>query len=135
MWRKYFKLVNLVPGVVIVFGFGTIDFRGEVPVETCIKLFENDWPNLAITEEGKKELYEMKGKKENPPSPPEPLLSEKRDEEESPAIEMAPSLEKVEEEEFPAVEMAPLLEKVDEETAQPVKKKRTGKKRSSATGI
>lgn len=57
MWRRYFKLVKLVPGKVIVQGHGTIDFAGDVPVELCQKLYEEDFEFLEITEEGKKELY------------------------------------------------------------------------------
>lgn len=57
MWRKYFKLVKLVPGKVIVQGHGTIDFAGEVPVELCQKLYEEDFEFLEITEEGKRVLY------------------------------------------------------------------------------
>lgn len=60
MWRRYFKLVKLVPGKVIVQGYGTLDFAGNVPVETCKALFEADFEFLEITEEGKKELYGIK---------------------------------------------------------------------------
>jgi hypothetical protein len=60
MWRKYFILKNYVPGKVIVHGFGELDFSGDVPVETCKKLYENDWPNLDITPEGEKVLYGIK---------------------------------------------------------------------------
>lgn len=57
MWRRYFKLVKLVPGKVIVQGHGTIDFAGDVSVELCQQLWENDFEFLEITEEGKRELY------------------------------------------------------------------------------
>lgn len=58
MWQKYFKLKGLVPGRVIVSGYGEIDFsRSDVPVETCKRLFENDFEFLEITEEGKRYLY------------------------------------------------------------------------------
>ena len=57
MWRRYFKLVKLVPGKVIVQGHGTIDFAGNVPVALCQQLYEEDFEFLEITEEGKKELY------------------------------------------------------------------------------
>ncbi len=60
MWRKYFKLVGLVPGPVIVQRFGTIDFSGDVPVETCKKLYEQDFRYLEITDEGKEKLYGIK---------------------------------------------------------------------------
>ena len=57
MWRRYFKLVKLVPGKVIVQGHGTIDFAGNVSVELCQKLYEEDFEFLQITEEGKQLLY------------------------------------------------------------------------------
>jgi hypothetical protein len=58
MWKKYFKVVKLVPGEVVVPGYGTIDFsKDNISVEVCCKLFESDFPNLAITEEGKNFLY------------------------------------------------------------------------------
>lgn len=57
LWRRYFKLVKLVPGKVIVQGHGTIDFAGDVPVALCQQLYEEDFEFLEITEEGKKELY------------------------------------------------------------------------------
>ncbi|MFW5831561.1 MAG: hypothetical protein ACOCVA_04870 [Prolixibacteraceae bacterium] len=57
MWQKYFKLVGLVPGKVITQTHGTIDFAGNVPVETCKELFEQDFRYLELTDEGKEKLY------------------------------------------------------------------------------
>ena len=58
MWKKYFKVVKLVPGEVVVPGYGTIDFsKDNISVEVCLQLFESDFPYLAITEEGKDFLY------------------------------------------------------------------------------
>lgn len=58
MWKKYFKVVKLVPGEVVVPGYGTIDFsKDNISVEVCCKLFESDFPYLAITKEGKNFLY------------------------------------------------------------------------------
>lgn len=57
LWQKYFKLVKLVPGKVIVPVHGTIDFSKDVPVETCRQLWEDDFEFLQITDEGKRELY------------------------------------------------------------------------------
>ena len=58
MWKKYFRVVKLVPGQVVVPGYGTIDFsKDNISVEVCQKLFESDFPYLAITEEGKNFLY------------------------------------------------------------------------------
>jgi hypothetical protein len=58
MWKKYFKVVRLVPGEVVVPGYGTIDFsKDNISVEVCQELFESDFPYLTITEEGKDFLY------------------------------------------------------------------------------
>jgi hypothetical protein len=58
MWKKYFKVVKLVPGEVVVPGYGTIDFsKDNISVEVCLNLVESDFPYLAITEEGKNFLY------------------------------------------------------------------------------
>ena len=58
MWKKYFKVVKLVPGEVVVPGYGTIDFsKDNISVEVCQNLVESDFPYLAITEEGKNFLY------------------------------------------------------------------------------
>lgn len=58
MWKRYFKFIKLVPGKVVTHLFGTIDFREDnIPIETIKILFENDFPYLQITKEGKAELY------------------------------------------------------------------------------
>jgi len=58
MWRKYFKVIKIVPGPVIIQGFGTIDFSSDkVPVEICKQLFEADCRYLEITAAGMEELY------------------------------------------------------------------------------
>jgi hypothetical protein len=58
MWRKYFKVIKIVPGVVIVPGHGRIDFsKDNISVEVCKNLFESDFPYLAITAEGRDFLY------------------------------------------------------------------------------
>jgi len=58
MWKKYFKVVKLVPGEVVVPGYGTIDFsKDNISVEVCQKLFESDFPYLDITSEGRDFLY------------------------------------------------------------------------------
>ena len=61
MWKKYFKVVGIVPGPVIIYGFGTVDFsRDDLPVELCKQLFEADSRYLKITPEGKEKLYGIK---------------------------------------------------------------------------
>jgi hypothetical protein len=58
MWTKYFKVVKIRRGRVITPRHGEIDFsRDNIPVEICQQLYEEDFPYLEITEEGKKELY------------------------------------------------------------------------------
>lgn len=58
MWKKYFRVVKLVPGEVVVPGYGKLDFsKDNISVEVCRELFESDFPYLAITEEGKDFLY------------------------------------------------------------------------------
>lgn len=63
MWHNYFKFIRLVPGRVITARFGELDFSGDVPIEICKALYEDDFPYLEITEEGKNKLYgdEIKG--------------------------------------------------------------------------
>lgn len=58
MWTKYFKVVKIRRGRVLTPRHGEIDFsRDNIPVEICKELFEEDFPYLEITEEGKRELY------------------------------------------------------------------------------
>jgi hypothetical protein len=50
--------VRLVPGEVVVPGYGTIDFsKDNISVEVCQELFESDFPYLALTEDGERTLY------------------------------------------------------------------------------
>ena len=50
-----------MPGRVVVPGRGTIDFsRPDVPLEMVRELYENDFPYLDITEEGKEVIYDIK---------------------------------------------------------------------------
>ena len=66
MWSDYFKLVKLVPGEVVIPGFGIIDFRKDnLPVELCKTLFEKDFEYLEITPKGKAKLYGIKAKTKN----------------------------------------------------------------------
>ena len=58
MWKKYFKVVKIVPGEVVVPGHGKLDFsKDNISVEVCRSLFESDFPYLAITDEGQDFLY------------------------------------------------------------------------------
>ncbi len=57
MWRKYFKF-KAVPGVIITQTYGRIDFRSEnLSVPMLMDLWENDFPYLEITEEGRNYFY------------------------------------------------------------------------------
>ncbi len=64
MWKQYFTVVGIVPGPVIVQGFGTVDFsNNNLSVETCKKLYEADCRFLQLTEAGKQKLYKVKPKR------------------------------------------------------------------------
>ena len=58
MWKKYFKVIKIVPGEVVVPGYGKMDFsKDNISVEVCRNLFESDFPYLEITAEGRDFLY------------------------------------------------------------------------------
>ena len=74
-WQNWFKLVKLVPGRVIVQGFGEIDFSKEVNPDLCLDICENTTGLLEITTEGMEKFYGIK-----PPAAPvkKPKRSYKR---------------------------------------------------------
>ena len=58
MWKRYFKFIKLKPGKVVTAQFGEIDFSADnIGIEIIQALYENGFPYLEITEEGKAELY------------------------------------------------------------------------------
>jgi len=58
MWKKYFKVIKVRPGRIVTSSHGELDFsRDNIPVEICKELFEEDFPYLEITEEGKRKFY------------------------------------------------------------------------------
>jgi len=58
MWKRYFKFVKLRPGKVVTALYGDIDFSADnLGIEILKTLFENDFPYLVLTEDGKAELY------------------------------------------------------------------------------
>jgi len=58
MWKQYFKFVKLKPGKVVTSQFGEIDFSADnIGIEIIKTLYENGFPYLEITEEGKAELF------------------------------------------------------------------------------
>jgi hypothetical protein len=56
-WQNWFKLVKLVPGRVIVQGYGEIDFSKEVNADLCLDICENTTGLLEITTEGMEKFY------------------------------------------------------------------------------
>jgi hypothetical protein len=58
MWKKYFRVIKIVPGKVVTPLFGELDFsRDNIPLEKIIALFENNFPYLQLTPEGEQTLY------------------------------------------------------------------------------
>ena len=58
MWKRYFKFIKLKPGKVVTAQFGEIDFSADtIGIEIIQALYENGFPYLEITEQGKAELY------------------------------------------------------------------------------
>jgi len=58
MWKRYFKFVKLKPGKVVTALFGEIDFIADnIGIEIIKTLYDNGFPYLEMTEEGKAELY------------------------------------------------------------------------------
>ncbi len=75
MWKTYFNFVKLKPGRVVTHHFGTLDFsQDNIPVETCKALYEDDFPYLEITEQGKSELYGIGEQPEPEPQKPKRKL-------------------------------------------------------------
>ena len=57
MWQKYFRF-KLIPGVIITRQFGRVDFRDpNIPVEHIQRLYEDDFPYIDLTDEGRRDLY------------------------------------------------------------------------------
>lgn len=58
MWRKYFKVVKVVPGRIVTPRHGLIDLSADnLSVDLLKELYEEDWPYIEITHEGMKTLY------------------------------------------------------------------------------
>jgi len=65
MWKHYFKFVKFKPGKVITSQFGEIDFSADtIGIEIIKALYENGFPYLVLTEDGKAELYGIQPVKE-----------------------------------------------------------------------
>ena len=66
MWKRYFKFIKLKPGKVVTAQFGEIDFSADnIGIEIIQALYENGFPYLEITEEGKAGLYPAISEMEN----------------------------------------------------------------------
>lgn len=58
MWRKYFKLKNIIPGRVHFARFGMIDFRQEdLPIDILKRIYDEGSTYLELTDEGR-EFFE-----------------------------------------------------------------------------
>lgn len=66
MWKRYFKFIKLKPGKVVTAQFGEIDFSADnIGIEIIRALYEDGFPYLEITDEGKAELYPVISEIEN----------------------------------------------------------------------
>lgn len=54
--HPYFKLIGIEPGKVITARFGAIDFSQQVSFETLKSLYDDGFPYLKLTSEGKNAL-------------------------------------------------------------------------------
>ena len=58
MWQKYFKVVKVVPGKIVVPKVGEIDFSKEnLSVDLVKNLCDSNFPYIEPTEEGKVMFY------------------------------------------------------------------------------
>ncbi len=65
MWQKYFKVVKVVPGKIVVPKVGEIDFSKEnLSVDFVKNLCDSNFPYIEATEEGKVMYYGKKPKTE-----------------------------------------------------------------------
>ena len=66
MWKRYFKFIKLKPGKVVTAQFGEIDFSADnIGIEIIQALYENGFPYLELTEQGKVKFYPVVSKREN----------------------------------------------------------------------
>ena len=58
IWKSYFKFIKLKPGKVVTAQFGEIDFSADnIGIEIIQALYENGFPYLEITDQGKTKFY------------------------------------------------------------------------------
>jgi hypothetical protein len=73
MWQKYFKVVKVVPGPVIIPGYGKIDLSSpNLPLSLVQELFEKDCPYLQITPQGIEHIYNMQDNAQSDAGTPVP---------------------------------------------------------------
>lgn len=78
MWQKYFRF-KLIPGVVITRQFGRVDFRDPlIPVENIQRLYEDDFPYIDITDDGRRELYGVGATPADPVPEPSKKVKKKK---------------------------------------------------------
>lgn len=74
MWTEYFRMKGVRRGRIITPSHGELDFsQDDIPTEICLELFENDFPYLEITPEGKKKFYGIEAETTGPDVEFEPL--------------------------------------------------------------
>ncbi len=69
--HPYFKLIGIEPGKVITARFGAIDFRQQVAFETLKSLYDDGFPYLKLTSEGKNALLNKNAAGSPTEMPPE----------------------------------------------------------------
>jgi len=69
--NPYFKLTGIEPGKVITARFGAIDFSQQVSFETLKSLYDDGFPYLKLTSEGKNALLNKNAAGSPTEMPPE----------------------------------------------------------------
>lgn len=79
MWKKYFKVIKIIPGKVVTPLFGVIDFSSDnIPLEKVIALFESDFPYLQLTPEGEHAIYGVPLPEPDVPAPAKQTAPKKK---------------------------------------------------------
>jgi hypothetical protein len=74
MWKKYFSVVKIVPGPVVIPGWGEINFASDkIPLSTIQELYEKDCPYLRINQLGLDTLYPVQPQGLVAPIPADPI--------------------------------------------------------------
>lgn len=62
--NEYFKIIKIVPGRVVVPGFGILDFSKTVSTDVCEILYKKGFPYLGLTSKGKEKYHPKPAKKQ-----------------------------------------------------------------------